>query len=130
MPKLKLVRLIQLQIAYFTLSMLYNAISAFLLSINEPALSASPPLGGAITMLVYAGFLLSARLNSIVPYCFLMSRRHHCQCVWIVSEPGRCGRFFQKKPSGQCCAQHYRPFKSLFPSSSAVSASSFVTHLR
>ncbi len=69
---MKLTTLLRLQVIYFVLGMLYNGLSLYLTSIGKPALAPTQPVLGAISMIVYALFLIPGYLRKITLYRILM----------------------------------------------------------
>ena len=69
---MKLTTLLRLQVIYFILGMLYNALSLYLTSTGKPALAPTQPVLGAISMIVYALFLIPGHLRKITLYRILM----------------------------------------------------------
>ena len=69
---MKLTTLLRLQVIYFILGMLYNALSLYLTSTGKPALAPTQPVLGAISMIVYALFLIPGYLRKITLYRILM----------------------------------------------------------
>ena len=69
---MKLATLLRLQVIYFVLGMLYNGLSFYLTSTGQPALAPTQPVLGAISMIVYALFLIPGFLRRITLYRILM----------------------------------------------------------
>jgi hypothetical protein len=69
---MKLTTLLRLQVIYFVLGMLYNGLSFYLTSTGQLALAPTQPVLGAISMIVYALFLIPGYLRKITPYRILM----------------------------------------------------------
>ena len=69
---MKLTTLLRLQVIYFVLGMLYNGASLYLTSTGKPALAPTQPVLGAISMIVYALFLIPGYLRKITLYRILM----------------------------------------------------------
>ena len=69
---MKLTTLLRLQVIYFVLGMLYNGLSLYLTSTGKPALAPTQPVLGAISMIVYALFLIPGFLRKITLYRILM----------------------------------------------------------
>ena len=69
---MKLTTLLRLQVIYFVLGMLYNGLSLYLTSTGKPALAPTQPVLGAISMIVYALFLIPGFLRKITLYRVLM----------------------------------------------------------
>jgi len=69
---MKLTTLLRLQVIYFVLGMLYNGLSFYLTSTGQPALAPTQPVLGAVSMIVYALFLIPGYLRKITLYRILM----------------------------------------------------------
>lgn len=69
---MKLTTLLRLQVIYFVLGMLYNGLSLYLTATGKPALAPTQPVLGAISMIVYAIFLIPGYLRKITLYRILM----------------------------------------------------------
>ena len=69
---MKLTTLLRLQVIYFVLGMLYNGLSLYLISTGKPALAPTQPVLGAISMIIYALFLIPGYLRKITLYRILM----------------------------------------------------------
>ena len=69
---MKLERLLRLQFLYCLLGILFNVISAYLLSQGMKALTPTEPLAGIVVMSIYGLFLLSGKMRQIRLYRVLM----------------------------------------------------------
>jgi hypothetical protein len=69
---MKLTTLLRLQVIYFVLGLLYNGLSLYLTSTGKPPLAPTQPVLGAISMIVYALFLIPGCLRKITLYRILM----------------------------------------------------------
>lgn len=69
---MKLTTLLRLQVIYFILGMLYNGLSLYLTSTGKPALAPTQPVLGAVSMIIYALFLIPGYLRKITLYRILM----------------------------------------------------------
>ncbi len=65
-------KLLRLQLLYYILGMVFNAVSFYLISRGEQALTPNDPAFGSLGMTIYAVFLIPGFLNRIVFYRILM----------------------------------------------------------
>ena len=69
---MKLTTLLRLQVIYFILGILYNAVSLYLTTTGKPPLAPTQPVLGTISMITYALFLIPGYLRQITLYRILM----------------------------------------------------------
>jgi hypothetical protein len=69
---MKLTTLLLLQVIYFILGILYNALSLYLTTIGNAPLAPTQPVLGTISMITYALFLIPGYLRKITLYRILM----------------------------------------------------------
>ena len=69
---MKLTTLLRLQVIYFVLGMLYNGLSLYLTAAGKPPLAPTQPVLGAISMVIYALFLIPGYLGKTTLYRILM----------------------------------------------------------
>ena len=65
-------QLLRLQLLYYLLGILFNAVSFYLISIEDKALTPNDPVIGSLVMTVYATFLIPGFLKKITIYRVLM----------------------------------------------------------
>ncbi len=69
---MKLADLLRLQVIYFILGIVYNAVSLYLISQGGKGLAPTQPVMGTISMIGYALFLIPGFLNKRILYRILM----------------------------------------------------------
>jgi hypothetical protein len=69
---MKLSLLLKLQIAYMALGILYNLVSLYVMSTGKPALTATQPAMGILSMAVYGLFLIPGFMRKLTVYRILM----------------------------------------------------------
>jgi len=69
---MKLTTLLSLQVIYFILGILYNALSLYLTTIGNAPLAPTQPVLGTISMITYALFLIPGYLRKLTLYRILM----------------------------------------------------------
>jgi hypothetical protein len=69
---MKLTTLLKLQVVYFILGVAFNCLSLYFTLSGKPALSATQPLMGLISMVVYALFLIPGFMRKLILYRVLM----------------------------------------------------------
>jgi len=65
-------KLLRLQLLYYFLGILFNAVSYYLIHTGGQALTPNEPIGGSIAMSIYASFLIPGFLKKIPFYRILM----------------------------------------------------------
>jgi len=69
---MKLITLLRLQLLYYFLGILFNAVSYYFISTGGQGLTPNEPIGGSIAMTIYASFLIPGFLKKIPVYRILM----------------------------------------------------------